>query len=110
MRRGLFLILLMAIPGPALAVDLTNNDATSHAVVVCDSNCEPVDNPDGTFRLAGELLFNIAPGQTVTGLCANPCVILTEEEGITMEDLAFSDEFSGSQRAVIRGGYVYPAD
>lgn len=111
----LWLAVLIAgasLAGPAAAVDLRNSDAVAHRVLVCDEGCtfDAGTRGDGVFTLSGELEFDIAPYATVTGLCPTTCVILVEDEPVTLEDMAFSDEFSGNDQVVIRDGFTYPAD
>ena len=92
---------------PAYAVTITNADAESRRIFVCDEKCGPSFGDE--WGSASD--FWLEPGQSRSFECEGSCFVGTERDGKlpTLGDMAFSDEdenFRGDENGYIRGGYA----
>lgn len=101
-------VLWAAVSSPAFAVDLTNEDGVAHSVFVCDSTCKPprIDHNYSRGSDWGGKVLTLGAGETRFNVCNGECVIVVEDGVLaTIEDLGFSERFSGSDKVAISGKY-----
>ena len=90
---------------PVRAVTITNADAESRHVFVCDDKCGPSFGDDwGSARD-----FWLSAGEARSFDCSGTCFvgIYTSEHSPTLGDMAFADDdeiFKGDESGYLRGG------
>jgi hypothetical protein len=101
-------LVLPGFCGSALAVDLKNSDSGAHSVFICDSTCKPPTDHNYSREPGwGGKTLNISAGETLSSVCNGTCEIVVEDGTLTtIEDLGFSERFTGSEVATIRKSLV----
>lgn len=108
-------LVLIQMTAQVCAVELTNGDNEAHSIFICDSTCQP--NNDHNYSRGeggkdwGGQAMTIGGQETLSGLCSGPCAIVVEDGTLaTLEDIGFSEQFSGADHAVIHGNSVKRRD